>query len=72
MTISGFKPNKVFTAFEVVDFCSAYCLYFKAIGDMLAAEPYYQVLDTIADENPTTRVLIQDIVFEKLKFLNEE
>jgi len=71
-TLKEFDPNKDFSRKEVLEFCCAYCNYFMVVGDFWAGEPYYQVLDTLADDNPIYRSIIQNFVLEKMEFLREE
>lgn len=68
-SLKNFNPKKTYTKKEVVEFSKTYCEYYLAIGDIVKAEPYYEVLDTISDDL-ISQLVIQDVVFEKLNFIN--
>lgn len=65
-SLKEFSSDKVFSTIEVVEFCSTYCNYFLAIDDLVAAEPYYEVLDTLVEDDPDKLYIIQSIVLAKL------
>jgi len=71
-SLKEFNPDKVFTTNEVIEFCTAYCNYFMVVGDLWEAEPYYQVLDTLNDDNPAARIIIQNMVVEKMAQMKDE
>lgn len=71
-SLKEFLPEKDFSTNEVISFCSAYCNYFMIIDDLLAAQPYYEVLNTIDDGNPQVMRIIQYVVIRKLHSLRDE
>ena len=66
VTLSDFEPNRDYSDSEIIDFCKIHAYYFLAKNLIFEIEPYYQVLDTLEDGNPETRLLLQDIVLRKL------
>ena len=70
-SLKKFNPGKVFTTNEVIDFCSSYCNYFLAIDDLPGAEPYYEVLDTLVDDDPVIFQILQQVIMAKMNHLQE-
>ncbi|NQU35419.1 MAG: hypothetical protein HQ521_19510 [Bacteroidetes bacterium] len=70
-SLKGFNPDKVFTTNEVMEFCCSYCNYYLAVDDLQGAEPYYEVLDTLIDDDPIMLLIIQKVVFAKMDFLRD-
>lgn len=71
-SLKEFDPEKEFTENEVIQFCTTYCNYFIALNNLCGAEPYYQVLDTLDDDNPITKIILQNHVLTKMYSLKTE
>ncbi|VAW19762.1 hypothetical protein MNBD_BACTEROID01-1824 [hydrothermal vent metagenome] len=66
-----YPHRKKYSEADVIQFCTVLLGYFLEKDDLKAAEPYYQVLDTIGNLNMLSKSLLQELVLKKLDLISE-
>ncbi|NOY96447.1 MAG: hypothetical protein GXO81_08725 [Chlorobi bacterium] len=66
-----YPHRKKYSESDVIQFCTLLLDYFIEKDDLKAAEPYYQVLDTIGNLNMLSKYLLQELVLKKLDLIRE-